>query len=478
MYKYFLLLIVGLAINSGSYGQYFVEQAFSDITFERPVDLKSPNDGSNRLFVVEQDGVIRIFDNDPSVGTAPVFLDIRNRVNSGGNEEGLLGMAFDPDFSSNGHFYVSYTASNPRRSVVSRFTIDAGNPDIGDSSSELVILEADQPDTNHNGGQIQFGPDGYLYIGLGDGGGGGDPDENGQDRLTLLGSILRIDVANASSSTPYTIPTDNPYVGNSNDFREEIWAWGLRNPWRFSFDPASGELWTGDVGQGRLEEVNIIEKGGNYGWDIMEASLCFEPLNGCDLTGLELPVWEYNRDNNDRSITGGHVYRGSRLPELVGKYIYGDFVSSRIWALDVINGVAVSNVELADESFGLASFGVDDTNELYILGFDGKIHQLNREASSTDDPQLAGLSVEVYPNPFTESVTFGVSIDGPVVSELSVFDILGRKVATILPEALRSASAATVWDGTDNLGVHVPPGLYVYRLDASGQIFTGSIVRL
>jgi glucose/arabinose dehydrogenase len=347
--------------------------AFPNLNFNRPVDLQHAGDESERLFVVEQRGVISVFQNDIETRDKNIFLDIEQRVKDSGNEEGLLGLAFHPDFISNRYFYVNYTASGPNRTIISRFEVSPTNPNQANPESELIILEIPQPYSNHNGGQISFGPDGFLYIAVGDGGSGGDPQGHGQNRHTLLGTILRIDVDQKQGNLNYAIPSDNPFAGNSQDFREEIYAYGLRNPWRFSFDPATNQLWTGDVGQNAYEEVDIIEKGGNYGWNIMEGTHCFRPSSGCPTEGLKLPVWEYGRSEG-ASITGGFVYRGAKFPQLLGRYIYGDFASGRIWGLDISNVENPKNTELARAS-SIASFGVDQSQELYICSFDGKIYK-------------------------------------------------------------------------------------------------------
>jgi glucose/arabinose dehydrogenase len=351
-----------------------LDTAFVNLTFGRPVDLQDPRDGTGRLFVVEQAGRIIAFVNTPAVNTSKVFLDIQSRVNSTGNEEGLLGLAFHPNYAGNGHFYVYYTAiiDSDRYSRVSRFQASAGDADAADPASEQILLEIPQPFSNHNGGQIAFGPDGYLYIAAGDGGSAGDPAGNGQNRATLLGAILRIDV---DSGSPYAIPADNPFAGNNEGWREEIYAYGLRNPWRFSFDETTGRLWAGDVGQSRIEEIDIIEKGKNYGWKIMEGSSCYSPSSGCDQTGLELPVWEYTHQVGS-SITGGYVYRGSNLTGLIGKYIYADYITGRIWALHYDGVSPAQNELLFDSSLNISSFGVDGGGELYICSFDGRIYRL------------------------------------------------------------------------------------------------------
>jgi glucose/arabinose dehydrogenase len=346
--------------------------AFPGLSFRRPVDLQQPADNTNRLFVVEQEGIISVFQKSADVTAKKVFLDIAARVDDSGNEEGLLGLAFHPNYKTNGFFYVNYTASNPDRTVVSRFSVSS-DPDQANPASEQVLLTFTQPYSNHNGGQISFGPDGYLYIAIGDGGSGGDPHNHGQDLTTLLGSIARIDVNTTGTGTLYGIPADNPFKGNTSNYREEIYAYGLRNPWRFSFDAVTGQLWTGDVGQNAYEEIDIIEKGGNYGWKPMEGKHCF--VSNCNQTGLKVPIWEYPRTEGI-SITGGFVYRGAMLPSLKGKYIYADYGSQKIWALDVTDMNNPVNTELVVASFPISSFGVDVDNELYICGFDGKIHKL------------------------------------------------------------------------------------------------------
>ena len=335
------------------------------------VGMTYPPDGSDRLYVVLQPGRIVFFPNDREVDSAELFLDIRDRVNDRGEEEGLLGLAFDPQYADNGHFYVYYSASGPRRSVVSRFSASAdGRAGPG---SERILLEVPQPFSNHNGGQIAFGPDGYLYIALGDGGSRGDPQGNGQDLGTLLGSILRIDVSTVDSTGAYAVPADNPFVGHSGA-RPEIWASGLRNPWRFSFDRATGDLWTADVGQNRFEEVDIIRPGLNYGWNIMEGEECFA-RSDCDRTGLEIPVAEYGREDGC-SVTGGYVYRGSSLPSLYGAYVYGDYCSGRIWALRHDGDEVTEHMQIVDSGLRIPSFAEDAAGELYVLSFDGTIYRL------------------------------------------------------------------------------------------------------
>ncbi len=351
--------------------------AFPNLSFTRPVDLQHPDDNSNRIFVVEQAGVISVFPNDKGASTKTTFLDIQQKVDDAGNEEGLLGLAFHPDYKNNGYFYVNYTAKNPDRTVISRFKVSSGNPNQADAASEQVLLTFAQPYDNHNGGQVVFGPDGFLYISTGDGGSGGDPHHNGQNRSVLLGKILRIDVNKQEGGKQYGIPADNPFAKNASGYREEIYAFGMRNPWRISFDKATGRLWAGDVGQNLFEEIDIIEKGGNYGWNTMEATHCFEPKNGCDQSGLKLPIHEYGRQEGI-SVTGGFVYHGPTVKSLEGQYIYADYATMRIWAIEHSDLNKPVNKLLVQADFNISSFGVDQNNELYLCGFDGKIHRLEQ----------------------------------------------------------------------------------------------------
>ena len=367
-----LVLIPALAVAAqvpkDSLPMLELERVFPALTFERPVLLTHAGDGSGLLYVVEQEGVIHRID-PTSPERTEVFLDIRSRVSRGGNEEGLLGLAFSPTFADNGRFYVYYSAVNPRRSVLSRF--ETGAEGLGDPGSESVLMEVEQPFRNHNGGMIAFGPDGMLYVGLGDGGSAGDPSGNGQNPGTLLGTILRIDPEQPAQGAPYAIPADNPFVGESGA-RGEVWAYGLRNPWRFSFDSKTGDLWVGDVGQNALEEVNIVYPGVNYGWNVMEGTSCFRSPS-CTGDNLQAPVAEYGHSLGC-SITGGYVYRGQRVRELEGVYLYADFCSGRIWGLRHDGAAVTAQAELAKAPFEISSFGEDAEGEVYVVGFDGGIY--------------------------------------------------------------------------------------------------------
>ena len=348
-----------------------ITEAFPILSFDRPVDLQSA--GGDKLYVVEQPGIIRIVDNGPTADEKPIFLDIQDRVDDRDNEEGLLGLVFHPDFNSNGYFFVNYT-TNQSTTRISRYQADPANPEIALTSSETIIIEFDQPFGNHNGGQICFGPDGYLYVAVGDGGSGGDPQNNGQDRSTLLGSVLRIDTDRVEGNKNYAIPADNPWVNNTDNYREEIFAYGLRNPWRMSFDPKSGLLWAADVGQGDYEEIDIIQKGENYGWNILEGPDCFRN-SGCDPAQFKEPYFYYQHDNGNLSITGGYVYRGS-IVSLEGYYVYADYESGRIWALPV-EGTNPQEVLLFDTNHSISTFGLDNQGELYFCDLGGKIFKIS-----------------------------------------------------------------------------------------------------
>lgn len=337
--------------------------AFENLRFDRPVFLTHAGDGSDRLFVVEQPGRIRVFPNDPAVTTAAVFLDITHLVRPNfGGEEGLLGLAFDPQYAQNGHLYVHYTAGQPRRSVLARFTRDPGDADRADPLTHRILLEVAQPFENHNGGMLAFGPDDLLYASFGDGGAGGDPFGNAQDLTTLLGTVLRID---PNAGSPYGVPPDNPFVGTGNGVREEIWAYGLRHPWRFSFDRQTGELWLGDVGQGAREEIDLVTRGSNHGWNRYEGTLPFDNPSNLPPSAFTQPVLDYGRGDGS-CVIGGYVYRGTRLPELRGAYLYADTGSGKVWALIADAGVAVSNTEVAVLG-GISSFGEDRDGEVHVL---------------------------------------------------------------------------------------------------------------
>lgn len=335
----------------------------------RPTGLFHAGDGSGRLFIVEQRGTIRVLKNGALEKTP--YLDIRRRVSDGG-EKGLLGLAFHPEFSRTPRFFVNYTASGGGlHTVISEFGV-GNHPDRADPASERILMKIPQPFSNHNGGEIAFGPDGTLYIGMGDGGAGNDPQGNSQNLKTRLGKMLRIGVNPGKDGQAYTIPADNPFA-RSRDAAPEIWATGLRNPWRFSFDAQTGDLLAGDVGQRSREEINLIRRGGNYGWNIMEGKRCTPGVNlRCDQKGLTLPLFDYPRSDGT-VVIGGRVYRGRALPELVGAYLYGDFGSGRIWMLRYEGDRVTGQELLLETDRSISAFGEDEQHELYVVDYSGEI---------------------------------------------------------------------------------------------------------
>jgi glucose/arabinose dehydrogenase len=384
-----IMVGVGLALGVGLFSRSSVARGQGSAAWPRvvlagpiggldqPVHIAHAGDGSGRLFVVERPGRIRIVKNGQLLLTP--FLDITSRVRSTGGEQGLLSVAFPPNYAGQGYFYVDYT-DLLGDTVVARYAVTA-DLDVADPNSEQIVLTVDQPYANHNGGQLAFGPsDGYLYIGMGDGGGGGDPDNNAQNPTSLLGKLLRIDVETGSPLT-YTVPPTNPFT-QTVGYRPEIWALGLRNPWRFSFDRQTGDLYIGDVGQALYEEVDFQPAsspgGENYGWNIMEGLHCYGPAS-CDSTGLMLPVLEYPHAQGDCSVTGGAVYRGTGDPVMDGMYVYADYCSGRLWGLRN-DGSTWQSALLLDTPFLITSFGEDEIGNIWLTQYagapDGALYRL------------------------------------------------------------------------------------------------------
>ena len=355
-----------------------------DLTFtsvatglSKPVLVTHAGDGSGRIFIVEQVGRIRV---KAPGGALSTFLDIRSSV-SKGSEQGLLGLAFHPNYESNGYFFVNYT-NTAGDTIIKRYKVSS-DPNKASTSGTKQILRVDQPYANHNGGHLAFGKDGYLYIGMGDGGSSGDPGNRAQNLNSLLGKMLRINVDSGSTSTrAYGIPSSNPYVGKTG--RDEIWSRGLRNPWRWSFDRLTGDLWIGDVGQNRYEEVDRSKrltsgagKGANYGWRVMEGRHCYSPSSGCSTSGKVLPIVEYTHASGRCSVTGGYVYRGSASPVMAGGYFFADYCSGEIWAISAGASSPASRVLVHNTSYLISSFGEDEAGELYITDLaGGKVYRL------------------------------------------------------------------------------------------------------
>jgi glucose/arabinose dehydrogenase len=468
LYVITILFIAGTRINA----QFTLQNAFPNLTFSSPVFLTHAGDGSNRNFVVEQAGIIKVFPNSSNASLAKEFLDITDRVSYGG-EKGLLGLAFHPDYETNGYFYVNYT--NATSTVISRFQVTS-NPDSADKNSEFQLLTFTQPYSNHNGGWIGFGPnDGYLYIATGDGGSGGDPQNYAQRINTLLGKILCIDV---NGGTPYAIPPTNPFFDSTNvNVKKEIYAWGLRNPWRCSFDLVTGWLWAGDVGQGSWEEIDLIENGKNYGWRCYEGN---HPYNtsGCNYPEYVYPVWEYPH-NPECSITGGYVYRGPGVPELQGKYIYGDYCSNKIWSLEYDGITPPTNQYLLTATGSLTSFGVDQQNELYLTSFNGYIYRFTPTVTSVDnEANLSDYRLEQnYPNPFNPSTVIRYNLPEDSDVTIKVYDSIGKEIDTFIIGSQQKGFYQKTWSAEK-----YSSGVYLVKMNAkslsSDKVFSRTIKML
>src|SRR4030095_1755014 len=340
-----------------------------------PIDFQAPDDGSGRFFIVEQAGRVRIFSNGALLSTP--FLDITSKVNFSG-EMGFLGLAFHPQFPQKNLFYVHYDRllGSTVQSVIVEYQVSASDANVANAGSERILLTVDQPFGNHKGGQIAFGPDGFLYIALGDVGSGGDPQGNGQNLQTRLGKVLRIDVNNTSAGLQYAIPSTNPFAGGGG--LPEIWAYGFRNPFGVSFVRGTGRLFVGDVGQDKYEEIDILESGGNYGWNVMEGMHCFNPASGCNMTGLILPIAEYDHTEGN-AVIGGYVYTGSAIPSLAGAYLFSDNGSGMIWDLVETSLGMWTRYKLLSSGLSISSLGQDVAGEIYFVDYGGNVLKLTAQ---------------------------------------------------------------------------------------------------
>lgn len=430
--------------------------------FNKPVNIK--NAGDNRLFVIEQDGLIQILNVNGTVNNTP-FLDVQSLViNIGGigDERGLLGLAFHPNYAANGYFYINYI-NNSGNTVVSRFSVNITNADIADASSELIILTISQPNSNHNGGDMAFGSDGFLYISSGDGGGSGDQTNKGQDLGSLLGKILRIDVDNTSNGNNYAIPSSNPFISNSNA-SNEIWAYGLRNPWKFSFDRQTNDIWIADVGQGSFEEINMMSStasGLNYGWRCYEGNAAFNTAGCPNISTLTFPVATYSHNGAifRCSITGGYRYRGTQYPGFSSLYFFADYCSNEIGILEE-NG---TNWDVFfSEQFtgnGWSAFGEDVNGELYIVGVrSGTLYKVKDATLSIDN--TGNFNFKMYPNPAKDQLNleFSNTIN---LENVTFYDIQGSLVRRfkIFPNNLLTISVQNF-----NKGFY-----FIEILDSSGK---------
>ncbi|MCB0714122.1 MAG: PQQ-dependent sugar dehydrogenase [Ignavibacteriae bacterium] len=444
-----------------------IVEAFPKIStsFNEVTDIQNAGDGSNRLFVSRRTGEIYVFDNNPEVTESKLFLDLTGVVTTDYYESGLLGFTLHPNFSENGYIFVYYMV---RRGLyfytrISRFTHNPASSEPIDLATEVNLFDFRQPAIHHNGGQVGFGPDGYLYIALGDGVDPDDPLNSGQDLRSILGKILRVDIDNPANGKNYGIPETNPFARNSQ-YAQEIYAWGFRNPWRFSFDQPTGRLWVGDVGQFNWEEVNLVQKGGNYGWRVMEGYHCHDSTQNCDSIGLIGPIWEYSHDTNTQSsITGGYVYRGTNIPELDGMYFYTDFSTGRIWMLDYQGKDDVTNTLVKDSELVISTFGVDEGGEIYIGNYvDGKLYKFARHLGGVAEEGSENVQAILHPalpNPARDRVTIPYSINRRALVSLALFDTQGNRVEQMLEKVQEKGEHRSEVDVSE-----LPDGTYYIQL--------------
>ena len=480
-----ITLIAGLVMfmvtmgNLNLKAQYLFQDTYAPNTFAYITECAAPTDNTNRLFVVQQRGLIYILNTAAPSTAKKLFIDLSDRVSSSGSELGCLGMAFHPNYSTNRYFYVSYTTTSGStyNSVIARYQVSATNPDSALKSTELIIMTVSQPYSNHNGGHIAFGPDGYFYFGLGDGGSEGDPNSYGQNKTTKLSKILRIDVNSTSGGNNYAIPPTNPWYNNINGWVQEMWCWGMRNPWKFNFDANnSGDMWIGDVGQNTYEE---IDRGGinkNFGWSTTEGFHCYNPSTGCDTSGKTYPVFEYSHSIGN-SITGGYVYRGNYMPELVGKYIYADYGSGKIWALT--GSAPYTNIQLGTLAGACGTFGQDNQKNVYACTYSSttsrvyKIYDTRVGIGNTGNVTPTNFELmQNFPNPFNPATKITFALPENSVVTLKVYDVTGKIVSELLSSEAMSAGVYTrEFDGS-KLG----SGVYYYKMEAGNFTETRRMV--
>jgi glucose/arabinose dehydrogenase len=476
MKKLTLILVFTLFAVSTVYSQYQLDQVFTSSTFNKPLEMAEPEDGTNRLFIVGQTGNIYVLNLNTPGAPAKVFINISDLVPQSGLEPGLLGIAFHPNYENNRYFYLHYTMVSPIRNVISRFTASSTNPDSALRSSQQVIFVDTISTASHFGGKIAFGPDNLLYISLGMGTGQNDPPNNAQNLTLLRGKILRINVDSSSGGLNYSIPSSNPFVDSTGGQRKEIFAWGFRNLWKFNFDP-QGRMWGADVGQISYEEIDIIEKGRNYGWRIMEGFSCFNP-NPCDTTGLAKPVFAYGRTDG-LSVTGGYVSTSPALPSIMNKYLYSDWGNGKIWALTYTGTIpATSELLTSLGSSGVSSFGMDKNKNIYISNVStGKIYLLRDLTVSITNTQQ-GIPGEYslrqnYPNPFNPSTVIGFSLIKSGNAKLRIFNAQGKEVTILTDKYFEAGSYELSWNASS-----FAAGIYFYRLETNEFTETKRLVLL
>lgn len=456
------------AFEISSAQPYQFVSAFPNLSFSQPLYVTHANDGTNRVFIVEKTGTIKVLPNDSNTTDSRNFLDISNKIISG-SERGLLGLAFHPNYTTNGYFYVNYTRSGDGATIVSRFSRSSGDPNKADSLSELNLLTISQPYSNHNGGIVFFGLDGYLYIGMGDGGSGGDPGDRAQNVNELLGKVLRINVDSTSGGNNYSIPPTNPFAQGGG--RPEIFTIGMRNPWRISQDATTGLIWCADVGQDAWEEVDLLEVGKNYGWRCYEGNAPYN-TSGCGpSTNYTFPIKVYQNVGSDCSVTGGYVYRGQRRPELLGQYIYADYCSRKVWRLKYENGQVTGDSLIASAPSSVYSFGTDQNNELYLCGSNGVVYRFNKSdlvgvnSVSSETPDVFRLE-QNYPNPFNPETNISYFVPSLSKVTLTIYDMQGREVRTLVNTVQMPGEYNINWNGKDAYGNSIASGAYFYNLSS------------
>ncbi|HEX5132028.1 MAG TPA: PQQ-dependent sugar dehydrogenase [Candidatus Krumholzibacteria bacterium] len=451
--------------------EYQLERAFPSITFTYPTDVQSPDDGSNRIFVTEKTGMIRCFtaDFNAQPGDVHEFLNLTGKVRSSG-EAGLLGLAFHPQYKNNGVFFVYYVSNFPYRCVLARYHVTA-DPSVADPASEEILIDLPQATVFHNGGQIAFGPDGLLYIGIGE-------DLSGpaaQDLTDLRGSILRIDVdvpGGIAMAPMYEVPVDNPFVGNTSGYREEIYAYGFRNPWRFSIDHYSGELWVADVGEDTYEEIDLVTKGGNYGWPYLEGPACLDAI-ACASEGPFADPFYYYDHSEGIAVIGGQRYWGRHTPELAGLYIFADYAGGKVWALRYDGAGTAERFDLVLNAPTLLTFGTGPNRELYVASVDGYLYRIGRTVTQVGDhgAPAGNRLLGNYPNPFNPATTIRYALSAPGHVVIEVVSVTGERVQRI-DDGMRAAGAHdTVWRGETSRGGRAASGVYFYRLVVDGRSF-------
>ncbi len=474
--KILAVVLLSVFFTAKINAQYGYVEAFPSLpNFSLPIEMVQMNDGTNRFLIAQQRGLIYLIENSPTVSTRKVFCDLSSKVAQSGSETGLLGLALHPDFANNGYFFVNYTLGS--LSTIARYQRSSINPDTVLLATEKIILTQPQPFSNHNGGCVRFGKDGYLYISFGDGGSGGDPQGNGQNKNTLLGKILRIDI---NTPDPYLIPPSNYFADSVGAYKKEIYAYGLRNVWKFDFDSVTNLLYAADVGQTAFEEVDIIENGKNYGWNKMEGFQCY-PSTSCDTTGKGFirPILAYGRSLGI-SITGGTVYRGTEIPLLYGRYIYGDYGTGRVWAATYTGpGDPVVINELFDSPLSISAFATDRNRIMYFLSYgNGRIMKITGPPTSViklnyEIPSAFNLN-QNYPNPFNPSTKINFAIPSSETVSLKVYDMNGKLVSELISNEVLSAGNYTR-DFTSN---GLSSGIYLYKLTAGNFVDTKRMVLL